>query len=73
MNHIHSQWASSDVGSALQQGRNAQRATQTQKKRGQKSMPRMGFEPTTPVSERAKTFLTLDRTATVIVYLRYEI
>jgi hypothetical protein len=39
------------------------RTTQTQNKRTQTSMPRMGFEPTIPVFELAKT---LDRAATVI-------
>jgi hypothetical protein len=29
-------------------------------------MPRMGFEPTTPVFERARTFHALDRAPTVI-------
>jgi hypothetical protein len=29
-------------------------------------MPLVGFEPTTPVFERAKTFHALDRTPTVI-------
>jgi hypothetical protein len=30
-------------------------------------MPRVGFEPTIPVFERAKTFYALDRAATVII------
>jgi hypothetical protein len=34
--------------------------TQTQNKRKQTSMPRVGFEPTIPVFDRAKTFHTLD-------------
>jgi hypothetical protein len=42
------------------------RTTQTQNKRTQTSMPRMGFEPTTPVFERAETVLALDRAATVV-------
>jgi hypothetical protein len=33
-------------------------------------MPRVGFEPTTPVFERGKTIHALDRTATVICFLR---
>jgi hypothetical protein len=33
----------------------ANRTAQTQNKRTQTSMPRMGFEPTIPVFERAKT------------------
>jgi hypothetical protein len=40
--------------------------TQTQNKRTQTSMPRVGFEPTTPVFERAKTVHALDRAITVI-------
>jgi hypothetical protein len=42
------------------------RAAQTQNKRTQTFMPRMGFEPTTSVFERAKTVYVLDRTATMI-------
>jgi hypothetical protein len=38
------------------QGRYLNRTTKTQKKRRQTSMPRVGFEPTIPVFERAKTF-----------------
>jgi hypothetical protein len=38
--------------------------TQTQNK--QTSMPQVGFEPTIPVFERAKTVHVLDRAATVI-------
>jgi hypothetical protein len=42
------------------------RTTQTQNKLRQTSMPRMGFEPTTPAFERAKTVHALDRATTVI-------
>jgi hypothetical protein len=42
------------------------RTTQTQNKRTQTSMPRVGFEPTTSVFERAKTVHALDLAATVI-------
>jgi hypothetical protein len=42
------------------------RTTQTQNKRTQTSTPRVGFEATTPVFERAKTVHALDRAATVI-------
>jgi hypothetical protein len=42
------------------------RTTQTQNQRTQTSMPRVGFEPTIPVFEQAKTVHTLDRAATVI-------
>jgi hypothetical protein len=43
-----------------------QRTTQTQTKRVQTSMPGMGFEPTIPVSERAKTVHALDCAAILI-------
>jgi hypothetical protein len=46
-------------------GRYLHRTTQTQKKRGQTSIPREGFEPTVPVFERTKTCNALDRAATV--------
>jgi DICT domain-containing protein len=42
------------------------RTTQTQNKRTQTSMPRVGFEPTNPVSEETKTVHDLDRAATVV-------
>jgi hypothetical protein len=42
------------------------RRTETQNKLTQISMSRMGFEPTSPVFERAKTVHSLDRAATVI-------
>jgi hypothetical protein len=41
------------------------RTTQTQNKRTQTSMPRVGFEPKIPVFERAKTVHALDRAAAV--------
>jgi hypothetical protein len=44
----------------------ADRTAQTQNKRTQTSMPRVGFEPTIPVFERATTVDVLDRAATVI-------
>jgi hypothetical protein len=43
--------------------------TQTQNNRTQTFMPRVGFEPTIPVFERAKTVHALDRAATVIGFL----
>jgi hypothetical protein len=43
------------------------RTTQAQNKRKQTSMPWLGFEPTIPVFERAKTFDATDRAATVIM------
>jgi hypothetical protein len=41
----------------------AHRTTQTQNKRIQTSMPRVGFEPTIPAFERTKTVHTLDSAA----------
>jgi hypothetical protein len=41
-------------------------ATYTQNKGRQTSMPRVEFEPTIPVFERAKTLHALDRVVTVI-------
>jgi hypothetical protein len=50
----------------------AHRTTQTQKKTyTQTSMPRVGFEPTIPVLEWAKTVHALDSAATVIGLLLY--
>jgi hypothetical protein len=46
------------------------RTTQTQNKRTQTSMPRVGFERTIPVFERAKTVHALDRVATGISLFR---
>jgi hypothetical protein len=48
------------------------RTTQTQNKHiHQTSMPFVGFEPTIPASERAKTVHALDSSATVTGILRY--
>jgi hypothetical protein len=44
----------------------AHRIAQTQNKHTHTSMPRVRFEPTIPVFERAKTVQALDRAATVI-------
>jgi hypothetical protein len=44
----------------------AHRTAQTQNRRTQTSMPQVGFEPTTPVFERAKTVHALVRATTVI-------
>jgi hypothetical protein len=49
------------------------RTTQAQKKRGQTCMPRVGFEHTILVFERAKSFHTLDHTANVIGSFHSEI
>jgi hypothetical protein len=50
----------------------AHRTAQIQNKRTQKSMPQVGFEPTIPVFERAKTVHALDRAATVIGCRKYS-
>jgi hypothetical protein len=42
------------------------RTTRTQNKRPQISMPRVGFEPTIPVFERAKTVHVLHRASIMI-------
>jgi hypothetical protein len=48
------------------------RTTQTKNKRTQTSTPRVGFEPTIPVFQRAKIVHALDRVATVIGNLIYS-
>jgi hypothetical protein len=47
------------------------RTRQTQSKRTQTSMPRVGFEPMIPAFERAKTVHTLDSAATAIGVLYF--
>jgi hypothetical protein len=42
------------------------RRTQRENKRTHTTMPRVGFEPTIPLFERAKTVHALDRSGTVI-------
>jgi hypothetical protein len=54
------------VGIGPTQGRYIHRTTQTRNKLRQTLVPVVGFEPTIPVFERAKTFQALDRAATVI-------
>jgi hypothetical protein len=46
--------------------------TQTQNKVTQTSMPRVGFEPTIPVFERAKMVHALDRVANVIGFIYFN-
>jgi hypothetical protein len=65
LNPIHSRQDSLDGESARLKA-----ATYTQNKRTQTSMPRVGFEPTTPVFERAKTVHALGRAVTVIGHRR---
>jgi hypothetical protein len=56
-----------DGGSARQKA-----ATYTQNKGTQTAMPRVGFEPTIPVLERARTVHALDSAAAVYrLYYRY--
>jgi hypothetical protein len=62
LNLMHSRYDSLDGGSALIK---ATAYTQNNK-RTQTPMPWVGFEPTIPVFERAKTVHALDRTATLI-------
>jgi hypothetical protein len=54
------------TGISSSRGRYLHSTTQTQNKRIQTPMPRVGFEPTIPVFERAKTVHVLDRAVTVI-------
>jgi hypothetical protein len=53
-------------GISPSQGRYPHRTAQTQNKRIQASMPRMGFETTIPVFERAKTVHASDSVAALI-------
>jgi hypothetical protein len=53
-------------GLSPSQGHYLHRTTQTQNKRRQTSMPSVGFEPTIPVFEQAKTFNSLDCVTAVI-------
>jgi hypothetical protein len=53
-------------GISPSQGRYLNRTTQTQNKRGEISMPRVGFEPIISVFKRTKTFYGIDSSATVI-------
>jgi hypothetical protein len=53
-------------GISPSQGRHLHTEQHKQNKRIQTSMPGVGFEPTIPVFERAKTVHTLDHAATVI-------
>jgi hypothetical protein len=45
-----------------------QRTAKTQNKRKQTSLPQVGFEPTIPVFERAKTVHALERAAHKILF-----
>jgi hypothetical protein len=63
LNLIHSRSVSLDGGSAR---RKTHRATQTQNRRTQTLMPKVGFGPTIPVFGQAKTVHASDRAATVM-------
>jgi hypothetical protein len=65
---IHTQPARGPFGRGIStsQGHCLHRTTQSRNKRTQTSMPRVGFEPTIQVFERAKTVHGLIRTATMI-------
>jgi hypothetical protein len=71
MNLVDSWSDSLDGGPALSQGRYLHRTTQTQKKRRQTSIPWVGFEPTIPVFQRAKTFRASQRAATAIGFREF--
>jgi hypothetical protein len=59
-------------GISPSQGCFLHRTTQTQNKRRQTSISWVGFEPTIPVFERAKTVLTLYRAATMSGLIKYR-
>jgi hypothetical protein len=50
----------------------AHRTARTNNNHTQTSIPQVGFEPTIPVFERAKTVRVSDRTATVIGHYKYS-
>jgi hypothetical protein len=64
---IHSRYNSLDGGSARRKA-----ATNTQNKRTHTTIPWMGFEPTIPAFERAKTVRALDRALTVIGHVLFR-
>jgi hypothetical protein len=55
------------------QDRYLHRTAQTQNKRTQTSMPRLGFEPTTPVIDRVKTVQALHDVATAKTVIQESI
>jgi hypothetical protein len=67
----YSRTQSVGLRAGISPSRGVHRTTQTQIKHTQPSIPRMEFEPTTPLFERAKTVGALDHAATVIGLLRY--
>jgi hypothetical protein len=66
VNHIHSQYGSLDRGSACHNA-SAYTGQHKQNNRTQTSMPRLGFEATTPTFVWKKTVHIIGPTATVIV------
>jgi hypothetical protein len=67
-NPTHSRQDSLDGGSVLRKA-----STYTQNKRTQASMPEVGFEPTIPVFERAKTVHALNCASIVIGLHRFTL
>jgi hypothetical protein len=63
---LHSRYDSLEGDKSVARPEPAHRTAQTQNKRKEASMPQVGFEPTIPLFERAKTVHALDRTTTVI-------
>jgi hypothetical protein len=54
------------LGWGISPSQTTHRTTQMQNKRTQTSMPRVGFQPTIPLFEQAKTVHALDCVATLI-------
>jgi hypothetical protein len=63
---LHSREDSLTGNRPVTRGLPAHRTAQTQNRLTQTSMPQVGFEPTIPLFERAKTVYAIDRAATVI-------
>jgi hypothetical protein len=70
---VHSRYDSSDGGSASRKACYLHTEQHKENKRTQTSMSQVGFEPTTPAFERAKTVHDLDRVATVISRNNYTL
>jgi hypothetical protein len=69
-NHVYTRHDSLDGDQPVANPLPIQRTRQAQNKRTQTSIPRVGFEPTIPVFQQAKTVNALDRAASLI-YLLY--
>jgi hypothetical protein len=67
LDHLHSRYDCLDGGSVRRKAATCTHTTaQTQNKHTQTSMPQVGFKPTIPVFQRAKTVHALDHMATVV-------